>query len=273
MGRRPCPFAHRSLCQLPWRSNSLSIDVEYAAANRCRATRGCDPGRRRRSAPVRADAHRTADVQRGFAPRYQLEAVCDDCTDRTLGAHVDLAQANLVTQTNSSGLGTRFNGDQCTVCHNHPALGGSGGFMVPNPQDPPARYQPPENPDVNLIPHRKGGTNYVPSFITRFGPIREVRFALKPDGRPDGGVHQLFTVVGRSDIFAPWQSGSCTTLDLAQPDFETENRKGNLRFEFPAALRARHSRWHPGSRDSPTSRGNRPCQGAAGHRRHPQPQR
>ena len=61
----------------------------------------------------------------------QLEAVCDDCTDVNLGQSLDPAKANVATQTNSSGLGTRFNGDQCTVCHNQPALGGSGGFMVP----------------------------------------------------------------------------------------------------------------------------------------------
>jgi len=67
----------------------------------------------------------------------QLEGSCDDCADLTLGTFTDPRQANLVTKTNSAGLGARFNGDQCTVCHNQPALGGSGGFMVPNPQDPP----------------------------------------------------------------------------------------------------------------------------------------
>jgi di-heme oxidoreductase (putative peroxidase) len=172
----------------------------------------------------------------GMQRAIQLEGVCDDCSDDALGSHVDPAKANLVTRTNSSGLGTRFNGDQCTVCHNQPALGGSGGFMVPNPQDPPARFRPPENPMFDLIPHRKGATNSVPSFITRYGPIREVRFASKPDGQPDGGVHQLFTVAGRSDIFPPWQAGSCTAADLPQPDFETQYRHGNLRFRIPLQL-------------------------------------
>ena len=72
----------------------------------------------------------------GLQRSIQLEGVCDSCTDLTLGAPVDPAEANVLTQTNSSGLGTRFNGDQCTACHNHPALGGSGGFMIPNPQEP-----------------------------------------------------------------------------------------------------------------------------------------
>jgi hypothetical protein len=166
----------------------------------------------------------------------QLEGVCDDCADTVIGSFVDPEKANLITLTNSSGLGVRFNGDQCTACHNQPALGGSGGFMVPNPEDPSARHRPEENPMFDLIPHRKGATNYVPSFITRFGPIREVRFARKPDGRPDGGVHQLFTVVGRSDVFPPGQADTCTAAVLAQPDFETEYRNGNVRFRIPLQL-------------------------------------
>jgi CxxC motif-containing protein (DUF1111 family) len=137
-----------------------------------------------------------------------------------------------VTQTNSAGLGARFNGDQCTVCHNQPALGGSGGFMVPNPQDGAHRYRTPENPMFDLIPHRNGATNAVPSFIERYGPIREVRFARKPDGSPDGGVHQLFTVVGRSDIGAP----GCTDASLKPVDFESEYRRGNARFRIPLQL-------------------------------------
>jgi len=168
----------------------------------------------------------------GLERAIQLEGACDDCTDVTLGTFTPPAKANLVTQTNSAGLGARFNGDQCTVCHNQPALGGSGGFMVPNPQDGPDRYRAPENPMFDLIPHRKGATNAVPSFIERFGPIREVRFARRPDGTPDGGVHQLFTVVGRSDIGTP----GCTDGALKPIDFESEYRRGNTRFRIPLQL-------------------------------------
>jgi di-heme oxidoreductase (putative peroxidase) len=169
----------------------------------------------------------------GLQRMVQLEAVCDSCSDRILGSFTDPAQANLVTETNSSGLGVRFNADQCSGCHNQPALGGSGGFMVPNPQDPPEKQRPPENPMFDLIPHRKGATNSVPSFIQQFGPIREVRFARKPDGTPDGGVHQLFTIVGRSDIFPAGQPGTCTNSDVPPTDFEAEFRKGNTRFRIP----------------------------------------
>ena len=108
--------------------------------------------------------------------------------------------------------------------------------MVPNPQDPPSQYRKPENPMFDLMAHRKGAINKVPSFIQQYGPIREVRFARKPDGSPDGGVHQLFTVVGRSHIFPTGQPGSCTTNDLPPTDFETEYRRGNLRLRIPLQL-------------------------------------
>jgi CxxC motif-containing protein (DUF1111 family) len=158
----------------------------------------------------------------------QLEAVCDTCSDAVLGSDTG-ENPNLATLTNSSGLGARFNGDQCSVCHQQPAIGGSGGFLVPNPEDPPDKYRKPENPMFDLIPHRKGARNSVPSFITQYGPIREVRFQRNPDSTPDGGVHQLFTIVGRSDIGAQ----GCTESDLPPFDFETEYRRGNLSFRIP----------------------------------------
>jgi hypothetical protein len=164
----------------------------------------------------------------GRARFTQLEAVCDTCGDRIPGS--DTGQdPNLATLTNSSGLGARFNADQCSVCHMQPSIGGSGGFLVPNPQDPPNRYRKPENPMFDLIPHRKGATNAVPSFLTQYGPIREVRFQRKADGSPDGGVHQLFTIVGRSDIGTP----GCSNAVLPPTDFEGEYRRGNLSFRIP----------------------------------------
>ncbi len=168
----------------------------------------------------------------GIQRFVQLEAPCDSCSDLVIGSYTNPALANFVTLTNSSGLGARFNGDQCSVCHNQPALGGSGGFMVPNPQDPSGRQRPPENPMFDLIPHRKGATNRVPSFIQQYGPIREVRLARKPDGSPDGGVHQLFTVVGRTDI----GTSHCTNTDLPPTDFDGEYRRGNTRFRIPLQL-------------------------------------
>lgn len=158
----------------------------------------------------------------------QLESVCDTCSDVTLGS--DTGQdPNLATLTNSSGLGARFNGDQCSVCHQQPSIGGSGGFLTPNPQDPVSKHRKPENPMFDLIPHRKGAVNQVPSFITQYGPIREVRFQRNADGTPDGGVHALFTIVGRSDIGV----SGCTAANVPPVDFETQYRKGNLSFRIP----------------------------------------
>ena len=108
--------------------------------------------------------------------------------------------------------------------------------MVPNPQDPPGRQRAPENPMFDLIPHRKGATNAAPSFIQQYGPIREVRFARKQDGTPDGGVHQLFRIVGRSDIFPAGQPNTCTDAALPAADFETQYKNGNLRFRIPLQL-------------------------------------
>ncbi len=161
----------------------------------------------------------------------QLEAVCDNCSDVVVGADTG-ESATLATKTNSSGLGARFNGDQCAVCHSQPAVGGSGGFLVPNPQDGPSRYRTPENPMFRLIPHRKGADNPIPSFIKQFGPIREARFVRNPDGTPDGGVHQLFTIVGRSDTHL----SGCTSARLPSIDFEEELRKDNVRFRIPTPL-------------------------------------
>jgi di-heme oxidoreductase (putative peroxidase) len=219
-----------------WLSRSVLVFLFLAAAPMCIAQR--DPGVRsgppgggnplKGLTPIELSM-----FQEGLQRAIQLEAVCDDCSDVTLGQFTDPGKANLVTQTNSAGLGVRFNGDQCLVCHNQPALGGSGGFLVPNPQDPPNKQRRPENPMFDLIPHRKGATNGVPSFIQQFGPIREVRFVKKPDGTPDGGVHQLFTILGRSDIFPAGQTNTCTIGALPPTDFETQFKNNNVRFRIP----------------------------------------
>jgi CxxC motif-containing protein (DUF1111 family) len=161
----------------------------------------------------------------------QLEAVCDHCSDLVSGADSG-EDPLLATKTNSSGLGARFNGDQCSACHSQPAVGGSGGFLVPNPQDPRSQHRSPENPMFSLIPHRKGGESRVPAFITQYGPIREARFVRRPDGSPDGGVHQLFTIVGRTDT----NLTSCTSGVLPQPDFDAQLRSDNVRFRIPTPL-------------------------------------
>ena len=158
----------------------------------------------------------------------ELESTCDKCSEFVPGSPTG-DNPVLAVHTNSAGLGARFNADQCAACHNQPAVGGSGGFMVPNPQDP-QHPLPPENPQFRLIPHRFGQTNEVPSFETQFGPIREVRFRFKPDGTRDGGVHQLWTVVGRQD------DPTIPNCRISQPDFDVEFAKGNLTFRIPTQL-------------------------------------
>jgi CxxC motif-containing protein (DUF1111 family) len=162
----------------------------------------------------------------------ELEATCDGCSDITPGSSTG-QNPFLQTITNSAGLGARFNADQCMVCHSQPAIGGSGGFIVPNPEAAPNKQRPPENPMFDLIPHRRGMKNTVPSFITQYGPIREARFIRKPDGTPDGGVHQLFTIVGRKDD--PTIPG-CNATVLPQPDFETQVQNRNISFRIPLQL-------------------------------------
>jgi hypothetical protein len=114
------------------------------------------------------------------------------------------------------------------LCHAQPALGGSGGFLVPNPgQGTPLRS---EYPMFRLVPHRFGKQNIVSRFEEQFGPIREVRFKFKPDGTRDGSVHQLFTVRGiRNDPTIP----GCA---ITQPDFAAEQAKNNLSFRIPLQL-------------------------------------
>ena len=80
----------------------------------------------------------------------------------------------------ADGLGPRFNAAQCSACHAQPAVGGSSPHI--NPQ---VQFANPNNP--------------LPPFITVNGPVREVRFIRKPNGTPDGGVHNLFTIMGRPD--------------------------------------------------------------------------
>lgn len=168
----------------------------------------------------------------GILRAGQLESTCDTCADVTDGSPVfgmgELDPFFPQFHTNSNGLGARHNADQCFVCHAQPVLGGSGGFIVPNPGDGPPQQA--ENPQFRLVPHRFGKQNLVPSFERRFGPPREVRFKYNADGTRDGGVHQLWTVRGiQTDPTIP----NCA---LRQPDFEAEFKKGNLSFRIPTQM-------------------------------------
>jgi CxxC motif-containing protein (DUF1111 family) len=122
-----------------------------------------------------------------------------------------------------SGLGPTFNGNSCAECHAQPAAGGSSPGLK-SPQ------LPMPNPQVALA-KLDGATNTVPSFITTTGPVREARFvATDPtniNSALDGGVHDLYTIQGRTD--AP----GCT---LAQPNFTQQLSLANVIFRIPTPL-------------------------------------
>ncbi len=116
------------------------------------------------------------------------------------------------TLTVPFGLGPSFNLNSCSGCHSYPAAGGSS---------------PQINPQVALA-NLDGATNTLPSFISEEGPVREARFKTNPNGTPDGGVHDLFVITGRSD--AP--SG----CNLAQTDFAPQVAAGNVSYRIPTPL-------------------------------------
>ena len=119
-----------------------------------------------------------------------------------------------------SGLGPTFNGNSCAMCHAQPSVGGSS----PGQNSP---QNPVPNPQVALA-KLDGATNTVPSFITSNGPVREARFvATDPTNlysALDGGVHDLYTIQGRTD------AKGCT---LAQPNFTYQQSYGNVIFRIP----------------------------------------
>ena len=110
----------------------------------------------------------------------------------------------------ANGLGPRFNLDSCAGCHAFPAVGGSSPPMN-NPQVIRASLMAPGN----TLPH----------FLEPNGPVREVRFKMNANGTPDGGVHDIFTIAGRSD-----KPAGCM---ISQPDFSDT---ANIIFRIPTSL-------------------------------------
>ncbi|MGA8503840.1 MAG: di-heme oxidoredictase family protein [Candidatus Sulfotelmatobacter sp.] len=131
---------------------------------------------------------------------------------------IDSVSGGIAGET-GSGLGPTYNGNSCAQCHAQPTIGGaSPGLLSPQNAIP--------NPQVAMAA-LDGATNAVPSFITANGPVLEARFIKTSSGALDGGVHDLYTIAGRSD--AP----GCT---LAQPDFATAISTNNVIFRTPTPL-------------------------------------
>ena len=108
------------------------------------------------------------------------------------------------------GLGPTMNLDSCVGCHAYPSAGGSS---------PPKSVG---NPQIAFLTKYAANTNAAPSFITRDGPVREVRFVHDKSGKPDGGVHSIFTITGLP---------GATGCNIKQPNFANEfkgiNKPGN----------------------------------------------
>jgi CxxC motif-containing protein (DUF1111 family) len=125
-----------------------------------------------------------------------------------------------ITGEDGFGLGPRYNSRSCAACHAQPAVGGSSPANNPQTDDAIA----------------DGATNTVPSFIDFVGPVLEARFPFFLTGgvpdttRPDGGVHALYTIAGRSD------AGGCTASVISQPDFATAVTQNNIVFRIPTPV-------------------------------------
>lgn len=131
---------------------------------------------------------------------------------------IDSVSGGIAGET-GSGLGPTYNGNSCAQCHAQPTIGGaSPGLLSPQNAIP--------NPQVAMAA-LDGATNVVPSFITANGPVLEARFVKTSSGALDGGVHDLYTIAGRSD------ASGCT---LAQPDFPTALSTNNVIFRTPTPL-------------------------------------
>jgi CxxC motif-containing protein (DUF1111 family) len=126
-------------------------------------------------------------------------------------------EVETVQNSANIGLGPTFNSNSCSSCHAQPAFGGTS---------------PSVNPQI-AVANLDGAANTIPSFITLNGPVREARFKTATDangrltGVPDGGVHGLFTIQGRSD------AASC---QMSQPNFERMLNENNISFRIPTPV-------------------------------------
>jgi len=103
-----------------------------------------------------------------------------------------------------AGLGPRFNLNSCAGCHAFPAVGGAS---------------PAANPQVSVGPASQVNLLTSLGIISASGPVREVRF------KSDGGVHDLFTIVG-----VPGGPSNCSIL---QPDFSGHLSSKDVVFRIP----------------------------------------
>ena len=115
---------------------------------------------------------------------------------------------------NGSGLGPRFNLNSCLGCHSQPATGGTS---------------PSINPEI-AVATLHGAANTIPAFISLYGPVREARFIANlvvTPATPDGSVHDLFVITGRTD------AAGC---NITQPNFAQAISQNNIVFRIPTPV-------------------------------------
>ena len=159
----------------------LGLCVLWAAAAVAQVT---DPGVRKTSADGKPPA-----ALPGLSPEEMM--FFQDGLNRFM--EIDMVTGGLESANQGNGLGPRFNSNQCSSCHLQPFVGGSS---------------PAVNPLYEVV-NAHGATNQMPWFIAPNGPIREARF-VQSNGAPDGGVHDLFVITGRTD------AAGC---NITQPNF------------------------------------------------------
>jgi len=146
--------------------------------------------------------------------------------------HEGEAQFNLIYSASGTaanepgpGLGPAFNTNSCSSCHSQPSGGGTSPSSNQFPSIGP-------NPEVAAA-HELGATNTLPPFVTADGPAFAVRFpfVVNPEGTlsntPDGDVHELFTIAGRTD--AP-------NCNMSQPDFDRAAALHNMILRIPTPM-------------------------------------
>lgn len=145
-------------------------------------------------------------------------------------ASIKGAAAGVTSTEPTAGLGPRFNGNACAMCHAQPAIGGtSPGISTPLPSG--VLFS--QNPQVALAKFDGANNNVVPDFVTartNTGPVVEARFPRNADssGTPvntlDGAVHDLYTIQGMTN------SGTCK---ISQPNFTAAENNNNLILRIP----------------------------------------
>src|SRR5580658_4574138 len=149
-----------------------------------------------------------------FNARDRFQEV--DSVDGTVADH----DAGLPSPETGAGLGPSFNGNACAQCHIFPAVGGTS--------------SPVTDPQVTLAA-LDGANNTVPPFVANGGPTREARFVNNAQNQPDGGVHDLFVITGRTDATNQpnANTGTNTTCTVAQTNFPAQIAANNIIFRIP----------------------------------------